>query len=256
MLYPRIIPCLLIQDGGLVKTINFKNPTYVGDPINAVKIFNEKEVDELIVLDIDATINSHEPNFKLIEQLAAECRMPLCYGGGITTVNQIQKIISLGVEKVSICSSTVENQKLLLNGAEIVGSQSIVGAIDIVKKNKNYFVSKNAGDKIMDIDPEDLILKYIDSNVGEIFINFVNEDGEMNGYDYEYIDKIYSKINVPLTVIGGAGKLDDFKKLFKKFNLIGAAAGSYFVFKGIYKAVLINYISKEDKLKLFKNTYV
>jgi cyclase len=256
MLYPRIIPCLLIQDGGLVKTINFKNPTYVGDPINAVKIFNEKEVDELIVLDIDATINSHEPNFKLIEQLAAECRMPLCYGGGITTVNQIQKIISLGVEKVSICSSTVENQKLLLDGAEIVGSQSIVGAIDIVKKNKNYFVSKNAGDKIMDIDPEDLILKYIDSNVGEIFINFVNEDGEMNGYDYEYIDKIYSKINVPLTVIGGAGKLDDFKKLFKKFNLIGAAAGSYFVFKGIYKAVLINYISKEDKLKLFKNTYV
>lgn len=256
MLYPRIIPCLLIQDGGLVKTINFKNPTYVGDPINAVKIFNEKEVDELIVLDIDATINSHEPNFKLIEQLAAECRMPLCYGGGITTVNQIQKIISLGVEKVSICSSTVENQKLLLDGAEIVGSQSIVGAIDIVKKNKNYFVSKNAGDKIMDIDPEDLILKYIDSNVGEIFINFVNEDGEMNGYDYEYIDKIYSKINVPLTVIGGAGKLDDFKKLFKKFNLIGAAAGSYFVFKGIYKAVLINYISKEEKLKLFKNTYV
>ena len=245
MLYPRIIPCLLIQDGGLVKTINFKNPTYVGDPINAVKIFNEKEVDELIVLDIDATINSHEPNFKLIEQLAAECRMPLCYGGGITTVNQIQKIISLGVEKVSICSSTVENQKLLLDGSEIVGSQSIVGAIDIVKKNKNYFVSKNAGDKIMDIDPEDLILKYIDSNVGEIFINFVNEDGEMNGYDYEYIDKIYSKINVPLTVIGGAGKLDDFKKLFKKFNLIGAAAGSYFVFKGIYKAVLINYISKE-----------
>lgn len=134
MLLPRIIPCLLIKDGGLVKTINFKDPTYVGDPINAVKIFNEKEVDELVVLDIDATIESREPNYKLIEQLAAECRMPLCYGGGISSVKQIQRIISLGVEKVSICSSSVINQDLLIKGAEVVGSQSIVGAIDIVKK--------------------------------------------------------------------------------------------------------------------------
>jgi cyclase len=256
MLLPRIIPCLLIKDGGLVKTINFKDPTYVGDPINAVKIFNEKEVDELVILDIDATIESREPNYTLIEQLAAECRMPLCYGGGISSVKQIQRIISLGVEKVSICSSSVINQDLLIKGAEVVGSQSIVGAIDIVKNNNNYFVSRSCGTVNTNIDPEQLILKYLNSSVGEIFLNFVNNDGEMNGYDYEYIDKIFSKINVPLTVIGGAGKLDDFGKLFDKFNLIGAAAGSYFVFKGVYKAVLISYISKEDKLRLFKKSYV
>ena len=244
MLSPRIIPCLLIKDGGLVKTIKFKDPTYVGDPINAVKIFNEKEVDELIVLDIDATIESREPNYKFIEQIAAECRMPLCYGGGISSVKQIQKIISLGVEKVSICSSSVINQDLLTQAAKIVGSQSIVGAIDILKKNNNYFVSRNCGTVITNIDPEQLILKYLNSNVGEIFLNFVSNDGEMNGYDYEFIERIFSKINVPLTVIGGAGKLDDFGKLFDKFNLIGAAAGSFFVFKGIYKAVLINYITK------------
>ena len=256
MLSPRIIPCLLIKDGGLVKTVNFKDPTYVGDPINAVKIFNEKEVDELVVLDIDATTESREPNYKLIENLAAECRMPLCYGGGISSVEQIQKIISLGVEKVSICSSTVSNQDLLIEGAKVVGSQSIVGAIDIVKTKNNYFVSKNCGTVNTNIDPEKLILKYLKCNVGEIFLNFINKEGEMSGYDYEYIDKIFSKISVPLTVVGGAGKLEDFSKLFKKFNLIGAAAGSYFVFKGIYKAVLINYISKEDKLKLFKKSYV
>lgn len=252
MLSPRIIPCLLIKNGGLVKTIKFDNPKYVGDPINAVKIFNEKKVDELIVLDIESSINKTSPDYNLIEKIAQECRMPLCYGGGINSVDQIQKIISLGVEKVSICSNAMDNLDLLNKGADIVGSQSIVGAIDIEKIDNKYFATKFSNQVKTKIDPSDLIDLYQENNVGEIFLNFVSNDGVMDGFDYDYIEKVFSKIKVPLTVIGGAGKIEDFKKLFEKFNLIGAAAGSYFVFKGIYRAVLINYISKGDKLKLFK----
>jgi len=172
MLLPRIIPCLLIKNGGLVKTINFDNPKYVGDPINAVKIFNEKKVDELIVLDIESSINKIPPDYNLIEKIAQECRMPLCYGGGINSVDQIQKIISLGVEKVSICSNAIDNLDLLKKGADIVGSQSIVGAIDIEKINNKYFATKFSGKVNTKIDASDLIDLYQENNVGEIFFEF------------------------------------------------------------------------------------
>ncbi len=251
MIKPRIIPCLLIQNGGLVKTIGFDNPKYIGDPINAVKIFNEKFVDELIVLDIEASIKGENPNLELINALATECRMPLCYGGGIKTVEQIREIIELGVEKVSLSSIAIEKPNIITNGAQFIGSQSIVITLDVKKINDRYFVFTNNGQNNTNLSPIDLALKFQDIGAGEIVINSIDRDGVMNGYDIELIENLYDKINIPITVLGGASNLDDIKLLFKKFGLIGASAGSLFVFKGKFKAVLINYPNDVEKNKLY-----
>jgi cyclase len=259
MLYPRIIPCLLVHNKGLVKTIKFKNPKYVGDPINAVKIFNEKEVDELIVLDIDTSVNKSEPDYKLIENLAAECRMPLCYGGGIKTVEQAVRIFSLGVEKIAISSLVVENPAIVKGIAEIVGIQSVVVVLDIKKviKNDKYEVYIHNGSVATGIDPVYLARELENWGVGEIVINSIDNDGTMNGYDIDLIEKVRNVINIPLTVLGGAGTLDDIGKLVQRYGIIGAGAGSLFVFKGKFRAVLINYPTQSEKEalmnKYFKN---
>lgn len=250
MLYPRIIPCLLIKNKGLVKTINFKNPTYVGDPINAVKIFNEKEVDELIVLDIDATVENREPDYRMIENLAAECRMPLCYGGGVTTTEQIQRIISSGVEKVALSSVAIQNPEIICKAIEIVGSQSIVVVLDIKKVGGRYEVFTHNGKKGTKKNLFEFATQMAKLGAGEIVINSIDNDGMMKGYDLELIDKIQRLINVPLTILGGAGSLKDIGQVFSKFGQIGAAAGSLFVFKGAYKAVLINYPDRLQKRSL------
>ena len=253
MLQPRIIPCLLIKDNGLVKTVNFKNPTYVGDPINVVKIFNEKEVDELILLDVNSPRDNYEINYELISKIASECRMPLCYGGGIKDIDEIKKIISLGVEKVSICSSLLFNDKLLEDGVKNVGSQSIVACIDIDIVDGNYYAFIKNGTINTKTNPIDLINRY-QKNVGEILINFINKDGLMTGYDFNYIKLLASYI--PFTVVGGAGFKEDFIKMVKKFKNIGISAGSFFVYKGKYKAVLINYLDKDFKELLFQNSCI
>lgn len=252
MLKPRIIPCLLISNKGLVKTVNFKNPKYVGDPINAVRIFNEKEVDELMVLDIDATIQKREPDYKLIENLAAECRMPLCYGGGVRTADQAQRIFGLGVEKVSISSAAIENSGLITEAARIVGSQSVIVVLDIKKnpKTKKYEVFTHNGLQNSKYCPEQFARQAEDLGAGEIVINSIDNDGMMKGYDLELIDKIRNVISLPLTVLGGAGSLMDISGLIRKYGIIGAAAGSLFVFKGIFRAVLINYPNREEKTRL------
>jgi cyclase len=251
MLYPRIIPCLLVHDKGLVKTVKFSDPKYVGDPINAVRIFNEKEVDELIVLDIDATVENREPDYKMIENLASECRMPLCYGGGIKTVEQAEKIFSLGVEKIAISSAAIENPELIQEIAERVGSQSMVVVLD-VKKNffGGYEVLTHNGKKKTGINPVKYLQTLQKLGIGEIVINSIDNDGVMKGYDMNIIEEIHNVAKVPLTAIGGASCLEDIGKLINKFGIIGIAAGSLFVFKGKYKAVLINYPSHEDKEKL------
>lgn len=251
MLRPRIIPCLLIKDNGLVKSVQFKDHKYVGDPINAVKIFNEKEVDEIIIVDIDATTYNREPDYKLIEALAAECRMPLCYGGGVKTVEQAQKIFALGVEKVSISSEAVLNPNLLTEIGNRVGSQSIVIVLDVKKsKSGKYEIWIHNATKNTGKDPIEFAKEVERLGAGEVVVNSIDEDGMMKGYDMELIDKIRNAISLPLTVLGGAGTLKDIGSLISKHKVIGAAAGSLFVFKGIFKAVLINYPKPSEKAAL------
>jgi len=252
MLRPRIIPCLLVKNEGLVKTINFENPKYVGDPINAVRIFNEKEVDEIIVIDIDATVNKAEPNYKMIDNLASECRMPLCYGGGVKTVEHIQRIISLGVEKVAISSAAVENPELVAKAAECVGSQSVVAVLDVKKsiRDEHYEIWTHNGQKNTGRKPCDLARQLETLGIGEIVINSIDNDGLMKGYDLDLVDMVRRAVHTPMTVLGGAGSHQDLGLLINKYKTIGAAAGSLFVFKGIYRAVLINYPSCMEKRKI------
>ncbi|WP_343679873.1 AglZ/HisF2 family acetamidino modification protein [Chryseobacterium arthrosphaerae] len=253
MLRPRIIPSLLIQDNGLVKTVNFKTPKYVGDPINAVRIFNEKEVDELAIFDIDATAKGLEPNYSLIERIANQSRMPLCYGGGVKTVEQAQRIFGLGIEKIALSSAVLQNPQLITEIAERVGSQSVIVVLDVKKKLfGGYEVYTHNGKKSTGINPFKFVEEAQRLGAGEIVINSIDQDGVMKGYDMGLIDKIREKISLPLTVLGGAGSLNDIKQVIDKHGIIGVAAGSLFVFKGVYKAVLINYPTFEEKEKLIK----
>jgi cyclase len=251
MLRPRIIPCLLVHKGGLVKTQQFKAPKYVGDPINAVKIFNEKESDELMVVDIDAAVNKVEPNYALIAKLAAECRMPLCYGGGVTTAEQAARIIDLGVEKVSVSSAAVADPSLLARMAEAIGRQSVVAVLDVRKRtglfSKGYELTTHNAKTAHKLDPVAFARQLQDAGAGEIVINSVDRDGEMKGYDVDLARQMRAELKVPLTVLGGAGSLDHIGELLGACGVIGAAAGSLFVFKGQYRAVLINYPTPQQK---------
>jgi cyclase len=252
MLYPRIIPCLLVHNKGLVKTVRFSDNKYIGDPLNAVKIFNEKEVDELMVLDIDATIESREPDYRMIENLAAECRMPFCYGGGIKTLKQAQRIFSLGVEKIALSSVAIESPSFVTSLAERVGNQSVVIVLDVKKKSfsNKYEIWTHGGTKNTGKNPVELAVEMERLGAGEIVVNSIDHDGVMKGYDLILIQKIREAIRLPMTVIGGAGTLEDIGQLIKKYGIIGAAAGSLFVFKGKYKAVLINYPNPIEKESL------
>lgn len=256
MLRPRIIPCLLVKDKGLVKTVHFKDPKYVGDPINAVRIFNEKQVDELTILDIDATVENREPDYKMIEHWAAECRMPLCYGGGVKTAEQAQRIFNLGVEKVAISSAAIEDPTLIARIAERVGSQSVVVVIDAKKKLfGGYEVYTHNGKKSTGKNPFELAKQLESLGAGEIVINSIDHDGVMKGYDMTLAEKIRSITSLPLTVLGGAGNINDIGMLINKFGIIGASAGSLFVFKGVYKAVLISYPSPAEKDDLIRSNF-
>ena len=250
MLRPRIIPSLLIQDNGLVKTVNFKNPKYVGDPINAVKIFNEKAVDELAIFDIDATVLGKEPNYSLIERLANQSMMPLCYGGGVKTVEQAQRIFSLGIEKIALSSAVLQNPKLITKISERVGAQSVIVVLDVKKKLLGgYEIYTHNGKKGTGINPFKFVEEAQKLGAGEIVINSIDKDGIMKGYDLDLIAKIREKITLPMTVLGGAGSLQDIEKVIDVHGVIGVAAGSLFVFKGLYKAVLINYPTQVEKNK-------
>ncbi|RUO37047.1 imidazole glycerol phosphate synthase subunit HisF [Aliidiomarina taiwanensis] len=253
MLRTRVIPCLLVHNSGLVKTVKFKDPKYVGDPINAVKIFNEKEADELIVLDIDASVKGREPDYSLIQKLAVESRMPLCYGGGVKTAEQARKIIGLGVEKVALSSEVMTNPSVVLEVSKAVGTQSVVVVFDVKKKLLGgYDVYINNGKQKIKKSFTQLLKEVEQLGIGEIVVNSIDQDGVMNGYDLALAETVREIISSPLTILGGAGTLDDIVKLQEKLGVIGAAAGSLFVFKGPYKAVLINYPSYDAKLALLK----
>ena len=255
MLRPRIIPCLLIHEGGLVKTVGFKDPKYVGDPVNAVKIFNEKESDELIVLDIDATANGIEPDYKIIAEMAAECRMPLCYGGGVRTAQQAKTIIGLGGEKVAISAAAVERPELITEIAQAVGRQSVVVVIDAKKRmmSKNHDVCTHNGRQNSKRDVLDFAAQAAELGAGEIVLNSIDLDGKMTGYDLDLARRLRECVSTPISIVGGAGSLEHMRDLFTACGVVGAVAGSLFVFKGSFRAVLINYPDTCQKEALFTN---
>jgi imidazole glycerol-phosphate synthase subunit HisF len=249
MLRSRVIPCLLVKNKGLVKTVQFSQPKYVGDPLNAVKIFNEKESDELVVLDIDATVEAREPDYQMIKNLAAECRMPLCYGGGVTTVDQFKKIISLGVEKVAVSAAAIRDPHLVKRAAEVVGSQSVVVALDVKKRrfSSKYDVYTHNGNQPTKKSVVELASKFQELGAGEIVVNSIDRDGGMQGYDLKLIEQVRAAVSLPVTALGGAGSLDHIKEIVDHFGIIGASAGSLFVLKGKYRAVLISYPNQLEK---------
>ena len=253
MLYPRIIPSLLIKDKGLVKSVKFKNYKYIGDPINAVKIFNEKKADEIIILDIDATVKKIEPNYDLIRKLSNECKMPLCYGGGIKNVAQAERILSLGVEKVAISSLALENPDYINTISNSLGAQSVCIVIDVKKRNffDNYDIYTHNGKTNTGLELFEFIKKISSYDIGEIIINCIDKDGVMDGYNLNLIKRVRKLVKIPLTILGGAGSLNDIKKVFDLNEIIGAAAGSLFVFKGPLKAVLINYPKGDRKKNIY-----
>lgn len=253
MLRPRIIVSLLLENGDLIKTVKFNRSKYIGDPINAVRIFNEKEVDELIVLDIGASRDGREPDYDLIAKLAAECRMPFCYGGGVKEVAQIERIISSGVEKVALSSAVVENPNLVAAAAEKVGGQSIVAVLDVKKHGPGgrYEVFIHRAQKATGLEAVAFAQRIEQLGAGEVVINSIDRDGTMEGYDMALASQFKGALGIPLTFLGGAGSLTHICDLIHFFGTIGAAAGSVFVFKGAYRAVLINYPDSAEKDALF-----
>ena len=251
MLRPRIIPVLLYQDGGLVKTVKFKDPKYIGDPLNAVRIYNEKEADELIFLDIDSTVKNISPNYKLIERIANQARMPICYGGGIKTTDQAKKIFSLGIEKIALSSEALLNPSIITEIASKVGSQSVVIVLDI-KRNLlgRYGLYTHNGTKKSKVDLKIYVKNLYELGAGEIVINNIDRDGLMKGYDIDLVSYISSLTNLPITTVGGVGNVEHFQYILKKCDITGLGSGSLFVFKGKYKAVLINYPDKNLKSKI------
>jgi imidazole glycerol-phosphate synthase subunit HisF len=253
VLRPRIIPCLLVHNGGLVKTIRFSEPKYVGDPLNTVRIFNEKEVDELIVADIDATVLNREPNYSLIAHLAAESRMPLCYAGGIRNPEQVERIISLGVEKVAIGTSACASTNIVAEAARRVGSQSVVVVLDAkrVRSSGRYELFTHRGQRSTGLEAADFARRVESAGAGEILVNSIDQDGVMKGYELALIDLVRNAVRLPLTVMGGAGSIGDISAVFRRHGIIGAAAGSLFVFKGRFRAVLLQYPSRAERDVLF-----
>ncbi len=257
MLQKRVVPCLLLHKGGLYKTEKFKKPTYIGDPINAIKIFNEKEVDELMFIDIDATVQNKEPNYKIIEDISSECFMPLCYGGGVKTIEQMKKIYALGVEKISISSQAVLNPNLIKEAKDIFGSQSVIATIDIKKDfwgKKKVFI--NNGKKNTKLDPLEFIKQMESLGAGEIVINSVDNDGVMKGYDIELLKSIKENIKVPIVALGGAGNLTHIKDVFTIANVDAVACGSMFVYQGSLKGVLISYPRYDKIQELLGQVYI
>jgi cyclase len=247
MLRPRIIPCLLVHQGGLVKTTRFADPRYVGDPLNAVKLFNEKEADELMVLDIDATRTGAAPDLTRIERLAVECRMPLCYGGGVQDCEQASRIIGLGVEKVALSAAAIARPALVGEIAREIGSQSVVVVLDVRRQGDAYTVWTHNGTRDTGQHAAQVAASAEAMGAGELVVNAIDRDGTMHGYDLALARHMRAATTLPLTMLGGAASLADVGELFSACGTVGAAAGSLFVFKGALRAVLLNYPSAAQR---------
>lgn len=252
MLRTRIIPILLLNDGGLVKTVKFSKDKYIGDPINAVKIFNQKEVDELVLLDISATRNGTSPNFTEIKEIVSEAFMPVGYGGGISKMEHIEQLFNIGVEKVILNSAIFTDKDLIEEAIKIYGSQSIVASLDVKKDIwGNYKVYSNSGKKKQSLSLDACIKLVQEIGFGELVINNIDKDGTMQGYDLELIEKVTGMLNIPVVAVGGAGTKEDLIKAVNA-GASAVAAGSMFVFQGVHKAVLISYITTDQLEQEFK----
>lgn len=254
MFRPRIIPCLLLKNRGLVKSVKFNKYRYIGDPMNAVKIFNEHEADELIFLDIDASKEKRTIPINLITKIGEEAFMPFAVGGGIRTIEQMKDILKAGAEKIILNTAAIKNPKLIKEASEEFGSSTIVVSIDV----KNNFFKKErifiyGGRKPTSYEPVEFAKIAAEMGAGEIMITSIENDGLMKGYDIELIKKISNSVNIPVIACGGAGNLSDFRKGYKEGNASALAAGSFFVYHGARKAVLISYPDKEKVKELFTN---
>jgi len=238
----RVIPCLLLRGRGLVKTRKFKDSVYLGDPVNAVHIFNEKEVDELILLDIDASREGREPDYEIVAEIAGECFMPIAYGGGIKTLDQVRKLIRCGVEKIVINSAATESTEVIRAAADLFGSQAVVGAIDVKKTLLyGYKAFAKSGTVEVKMKLEDHVGSLLTAGVGEIFINSIDRDGVMMGYDLQLIRHVANMVSVPVVACGGAGTVEHLKQAVEEGGATAVAAGSMFVFHGKLRGILINY---------------
>lgn len=238
----RVMPCLLLRGHSLVKTRKFKDPVYLGDPVNAVRIFNEKEVDELVILDIDISREGREPNYEVIAEIAGECFMPVAYGGGVKTLEQARRLIRCGVEKVVINSAATESYDVIRAVANVFGSQAVVGSIDVKKTLLGgYRVVAKSGSVEVRTPLDKHVQALVDAGVGEIFLNSVDRDGMMDGYDLSLIRHVVQQVNVPVVACGGAGTIEHLAAAVHEGGATAVAAGSMFVFHGRLKAVLINY---------------
>lgn len=253
MLIPRIIPALLFEDGGMVKTNRFGKRVYLGDPVNVINLFNRFEVDEIVLLDIGASKNGREPDHNLIEQLAEECWVPLTYGGGISSLSEIEKIIRAGVEKVAIGTAAAENLSFVTEAAKEFGTQCIVGSVDAKRKFLGGYTTKYcSGTKSLNVTPAERAKQFEDAGAGEIMLQAIDRDGTMTGYDLNLIESVTDAVDLPVVACGGASRRDDLALPIKEAGASASAAGSLFVFSGLERGVLINFPDRdylEDLLK-------
>ena len=252
MLRTRVMPCLLLQGKGLVKTVKFKNERYVGDPINAVRIFNQKEVDELVLLDINCTSDSSSINYSLLEQITSECFMPVCYGGGVKTLDDFRRLFSMGIEKVSVSSLLFDNPEVVTKAVAIYGSQSIIATLDIKLSTfrKKYQVCTHSSKKIRKYTPVEAAKYACSLGIGEIIVNTVHRDGTWLGFDQDLIKQVCESVNVPVIAAGGAGTLDDIKNVVVNANASAVALGSMSVFQAKDMGVLIKFPKHTELTKI------
>lgn len=249
---PRVLPCLLLKGEKLVKTTRFKEPRYVGDPRNAVRIFNEKEVDELILLDIAATPEGRNPQFELIREIVSEAFMPVAYGGGIRTIEDARKILTCGVEKIVLGKAAFETPHLIEEVACSFGNQSVVACLDVKKTFLgSYEVRVGGGRERTGLDPVSFARRMEDRGAGEILVNSIDRDGTLAGYDIDLIRSVAKTVRIPVIASGGGGKLDDFRAAIQEGGASAVAAGSLFVFQGRHQAVLISYPSTQALRQVF-----
>ena len=251
----RVIPCLLLSGRGLVKTVRFKDAKYVGDPRNAVKIFNEKEVDELVVIDIMATRSGTRPSFDLIREIVSEAFMPMAYGGGLRSIEDVRVLLQIGIEKAVVSAAAVDDPTFVSALADAFGSQSVVICLDVMKTRLGrYELTTHGGTKKAAQDPIRFAAEMERRGAGEIIVNSVDRDGTMSGYDVDLIRAVSSAVNIPVIACGGAGRLEDFREAVRSGGASGVAAGSLFVYHGKHRAVLISYPSQADMKRIFEST--
>ncbi|HXI13977.1 MAG TPA: AglZ/HisF2 family acetamidino modification protein [Thermoanaerobaculia bacterium] len=255
MLIPRVIPCLLLRSRGLVKTTKFRRPVYLGDPVNVIRIFNEKEVDEVILLDITATLEQREPNFSLLEEISSECFMPLAYGGGVRTTSQMRTLYSLGIEKVALNTAAIDNPALISEAASCFGSQSVAVSIDVKKDwKRRYRVVTSCGRRMTTLDPVAFAVSMQQHGAGEVILNNIGRDGTMKGYDLDLVRSVTSCLDIPVIACGGAASVSDLAGVVRKGRASAAGAGSMFVFQGLHRGVLISFPSHAELEKAFAGT--